>query len=944
MHPSVRKPGNAIACLLLLLVGLACQLTGTFAFADSPRCSPLELRLQNIRDDTAILMLQLETVYHLEQSGQFPDAGLSIAIPSLLGSDEEMKAWWKALQVFVPEPAISAAEAVNCENLTKELRLAWQEKNRYREALSSLITRWVALPRQLKVSLVRAFEDEAGMMALRASVKQAVEAGATDLLPLKAWIEEYRRLLGSLISAAVRQDNASIEAVWRDTLTLPRPTSVLGKPTTGEPVALPDNRSEEELVTDLRILRNDLRLFSTRLRNSTYLDDNNRTVFGGLLTQPAEWVADLQRELEMVPSVMLDRLTAELVRNYQHGIKRENLVAVLSGWGFEILLLALTLWGLLMLARWLRHWLAKWQETLYGQVRSKALLAAIRNIFWFLKPNADWLVLLAGSAQIRQLTPEDAVIFGLLSPIATMLTLYYFTKVLREWWVMRIFGRSNQFVTGAQNDDILRSSRHFGKLVVIFYLAYLVLLSAGGGRLYFLVIWVFFFTLWVSGVAYFRRHSAVINPFLIRLLPATCSNRAKTALNSFAMQIFYPPLLVLGQLYDLLLVLHQRLLNNDGYRRIATQILRLRLESVVSEESSESEGVVSEAYSSWFLQRSHEGVGILRQESLVADLLAPLQQWFGHKSPDNVLLISGHQGMGKTTVLDIIEKHWQSCPVLRLDVQDKITCREAVLDLLADALGMPQPVDIRQLIEFDTTQPRRIIMVDSCENLFLADVGRLDGMRAFLECVNAKFQNLYWVIVLHRPAWDYLSKVFRREHRILTQFLIPRWDAAEIRKLILSRHHRSGFRLQYDELLLAARATSDSATFRAAESRVFNLLWEQCNGNPEQALYLWLAAAQKLKGNLIQVGMPARPPLSALAGLGDDSCFVYAAIVIHNKAGIEELVACTNLPEAIVRHAIKVGLNLELLQYGEDRRYSIQPSWYYTVLTLLARKNMLHGQ
>ena len=203
--------------------------------------------------------------------------------------------------------------------------------------------------------------------------------------------------------------------------------------------------------------------------------------------------------------------------------------------------------------------------------------------------------------------------------------------------------------------------------------------------------------------------------------------------------------------------------------------------------------------------------------------------------------------------------------------------------------------------------------------------------------------NLYWVLALHRPAWDYLNRVFRREQRFVTQFQIPRWNAGEIRKLILSRHHRSRFRLQYDELLLAAKASTETTNLRAAESRVFNLLWEQSNGNPEQALHLWLAAAQKCKGSLVRIGLPARPPLTALAPLGDDAFFVYAAIVIHRRARSEELVACTNLPEAIVRHALKIGINLQVLEYGEDRRYGIRPLWYYTVITLLARKNMLHG-
>lgn len=941
-----RRLRDLTSCFLLLLGG--CQIVlgllgATPSRAGSLACRPLEARVESLRQETQSLRLQLETLYQLEQMGVWPAEGFRTVIPVLLTSDEEIQTWWRTLQVALPEPAVSSAESVNCESLTGDLKSAWQARERYRQALTSIVARWSALPRSRKLVLIRTIENEDVAMRLKQEIQNSF--GKDDALrgALQDWTNQYLDTLGQFFRLAARENVEGIRPVWRQALAMPTAETYLRHSLenfSAAPLTRPDH---QQILISLNQLRTDLRLFSTRLRNSTFLPPTSRPVFDGLIDDPQSWIADILLEARMVPDVMLDKLTDEMLRDYRVGVKTDTLATILSGWVLQLFLLVLALWLLIMISRRLRVSLSEWQQLLLEKSESRVLNGTVSALFWFIKPNIDWLVMKIGSGQLMRLVPDQAFILQLLSPLGTMIALFYFAKVMREWWSSRIFGRSNQFLTGSQSDEILRSSRHFAKLVVFFYVAWLILLFAGGGRLYHLVILGFLITLWAGGVLYCRRHANIIKPFLLRLLPAQYAESGKAWLDNPFITLFYPLWMMLGQLIDLIWVLHQKLLNLDSYRRIATQILRLRLESAITEDPEEPEGEVSRAYSYWFLKQSPEQTGIIRLDSLTEELMAPINAWRNEKDPDNVLLISGHQGMGKTTALEIIAKNLDETPVIRMNVELKVTSRKAIFDTIAKHLNMTEFEAIKHLVEFDATQPKRVLLVDDCENMFLSDVGLLEGMRTFLECVNAKCPNLYWVIAIHRPAWDYLSKVFRREQRILTQYALPKWSASDIRKLILSRHHHSGFKLVYDELLLAAKATSDAANFRAAETRVFNLLWEQCSGNPEQAIYLWLNAAQKRKGRRVEIGMPAKPPQSALANLSDDSCFVYTAIVIHHRLNTEELVACTNLPEPIVRHALKIGMNLELLTYEEDRRYGINSFWYYTVITLLSRKNMLHG-
>ena len=81
--------------------------------------------------------------------------------------------------------------------------------------------------------------------------------------------------------------------------------------------------------------------------------------------------------------------------------------------------------------------------------------------------------------------------------------------------------------------------------------------------------------------------------------------------------------------------------------------------------------------------------------------------------------------------------------------------------------------------------------------------------------------------------------------------------------------------------------------------------------------------------------------LNALKTLKDDLCFVYAAIVIHKSLTSEEIIKVTHFPDAIVRHALKQGLNLGLLWRDDNQRYRIQPAWQGTLSSFLASKNLL---
>ena len=365
--------------------------------------------------------------------------------------------------------------------------------------------------------------------------------------------------------------------------------------------------------------------------------------------------------------------------------------------------------------------------------------------------------------------------------------------------------------------------------------------------------------------------------------------------------------------------------------------MRARLESKTElDEDDDSEP--DENYSDWMTRPATEK--LIFDVGETSTFFEPIQRWHQDKTDENLLLLVGESGSGKTTFVNQLPTHWTETNVNYIRFQNKTTTREAVFEAIAESLGQEKINNISDLIKLDEELSPQIIVVDDAHNLFIAEVGHFDAFRTLMHCMNAHLDNIFWVVVMHAPSWSYLSCVFSREQRFSNIHRMPRWSPQDIRRLVLARHQGGKRRLRFNELLLSAAASSESSSVRGADSRLFNILWEQSGGNPTAAISLWLNAA-KVNGRNVEIGVPQRPATGPLSGMKDDLYFIYAAIVTHRNLSTKEIMSATHFAEPIVRHALKQGINMGLIVRDSNGRYSIDSYWYGTLSSFLQKKNLL---
>ncbi len=573
---------------------------------------------------------------------------------------------------------------------------------------------------------------------------------------------------------------------------------------------------------------------------------------------------------------------------------------------------------------------------------------ALARVFSGLAPLAPWILLwLALSIFTALFSGSNAPLLLWWAPLAKLYIFYGLLCLIGEWLLLRICSGAGVFLSSEQTQQLTVQARTRARwLIWPWIILYLIDHLLGASLLYRITELLGWVVTWfvLAALLKIRRQEYLIN--LKRMLPEAGDPVMDRLLSEKAFIFFATLLLPLQLLLFVRQYLDQLLADFDWYRSLSARWFRMRTKSLVEQDEEEiSTEEVSEQYERWF---TPEGDGSSKLPVIDTGLLEairkPLDAWQKNHTDENTLLVTGEKGIGKSSALNRLEqyivKEMPDILVHRITVPAKTTDKESVYKLIGDTLDVDLTDGPAVLARTDPERTPTVIMLDAAQNLFLAEVGHLDGWRTLLNLTNIRVNNIFWVVAINNQSWAYLCNVFGREYQMRTAIRAKRWSQNEIRSLILSRNHLSGYKIQYDDILLATRGP-DAGNLRNAEQRFFSLLWDSCRGVPMTALQMWLTSV-RTNGSTVTVGLPQVPGSGVLERLGSKLMFVYAAIVTHENLTFEEIIKVTNQQENVVRYALKSALDAGFMERSEEGHYRIVPLWYHTVISYLTRKNMLH--
>lgn len=571
-------------------------------------------------------------------------------------------------------------------------------------------------------------------------------------------------------------------------------------------------------------------------------------------------------------------------------------------------------------------------------------LATLAGMLGGLAPLLPWLLLGVGLGLLETLYAYYHLsLLLLLLPLARAYVAFGLARTAGEWLLLHLAQQAGVYLGTEQTHQLLPRIRRFALVLALAWLMLdLARTGAGPSLLQTLTGGL------ALGLAYaaFGRLLALRRQDVVAamesMLPPRLDPLAARLLGARLFPWLAPALVPLLLLALALRFLHRLLLDFDGYRKLAARWFKLLSRQL--EEKAGATGALSPLYSDWF--RPAAAVDLPHIDTgLMQAIHRPLQRWLEAHSEENSLLLTGEHGIGKSCALAHLQARLrEEHPALVLRearVPARTITPDTVLALVESLLELPAGTGLDGLVAADAARPPTLVVLDDAEHLFLSRVGGLDGWRCMLDLLNAPLENVFWLLAMDKQAWAYLDNVFGREYPLRNVLRVKPWSQGELRSLILSRHHRTGFQLQYDASLLSSRGP-EAGNVHNAEQRCFSLLWDASRGNPLLAMSLWLTSL-RAAGNRVSVSLPAEPPrLAGLDRTSTKSLFVFTAIALHGGLTLAELAAVTQLPTSGVRFALKSGLDAGFLVHGDNDRYCLQPLWQHALTSYLARKNLLH--
>jgi hypothetical protein len=263
---------------------------------------------------------------------------------------------------------------------------------------------------------------------------------------------------------------------------------------------------------------------------------------------------------------------------------------------------------------------------------------------------------------------------------------------------------------------------------------------------------------------------------------------------------------------------------------------------------------------------------------------------------------------------------------------------------LARVVGLdPVPRGVDAFIAALNAMPRRAFIVEGLHRSFVRRVGGLAGIQALLTVMNATAHHHFWVVTIHRPAWDWLDSVGSPvDTGVFREVLnVAPWTASALQAWLEAGIQRGGSRLTYAGLVRQSAFGADpEVELERATDVFYRLLAEASGGHPSVAAPLFVACLAPSPDGLA-VRLSDALSADVLTGLTDPALFVLVAIRLHARLRLDEVRATTNLAPGLVAATVRDLLARGLID-DDGAGLRLRDEHLQSVARTLRRRHFLH--
>jgi colicin import membrane protein len=333
-----------------------------------------------------------------------------------------------------------------------------------------------------------------------------------------------------------------------------------------------------------------------------------------------------------------------------------------------------------------------------------------------------------------------------------------------------------------------------------------------------------------------------------------------------------------------------------------------------------------------------------RPESIAA-LLTGIRRWHETRRR-GVFGIVGDRGDGRRTLQASLDQALQAegFTTRRLTVTTRLRSEAELIRWLGRSLSLPgEPTSLEALISALNEQPESVLHLDGLHRTFLRTVGGFEAIQALLYIIGATAEQHAWVVVLHRPAWRYLSALKDLLNTGVLQTLVelPPVRESQLRAIISARAAEAGVTLDFSHFVQSSPLGADPDVEQEKAVRVFyRLLVEASGGRVAVAVRMWLSCLTPGQDGVVRVW--AHPCLSQtdLPDLKVGELLTLTLLLIQERLTEAELAELLEIAPGRLRASLKDLQARGLLERLDDELI-IAPVQIPVVTRTLRRRNFV---
>ena len=570
---------------------------------------------------------------------------------------------------------------------------------------------------------------------------------------------------------------------------------------------------------------------------------------------------------------------------------------------------------------------------------------------------ADWWLALLGAVGLP-LTMLVLVwlAFWLLGKVTDSRGLSLFRAIFLAyaWYRLIVAATHHFFVSAASTAHRVVSERTSAKifrtvqvlgLTVLLIFVFLVSSAhlVGRGYLYTLVVefaWVGVFPIGYFLIRYWRNEifDVYLGVFHEGLLSTQITKQRESALGVL---LLVPAFLLLSA-RAIVIYTRESAMRFDRTRRALAYLFRRRLQKqgAALAATEVQYGDLPEALTTAFRSFSVPAEALVDHFPHLDETLASIEAWRAGGEGTSIALV-GERGLGKTTWIQQLSsccKEELACNTL----EETLVTEPAVCVAICRALELEEVETVDELVAAINDGPRRLIVLDHCQNLMLRSVGGMRGLIAFTHVMLRTMHRTFWICSFSRYAWEHVEFALRDIDAFNRIYLLQAWSEGDLAQLIERRMSSCGLEARFEDLVVGRESgPAFEDELRRTRERYYRLLWDSTDGVPRAAMLCWIRSLVVDADGELRVRLFESPDPNDLERLHDQARFVLLAVVSQENLSVEEAVRVLAFPRARCQALLEMLLSQGYLKRRGDQ-YRVSMKWGPAVVRYLRRKHLLY--